>query len=94
MKALYEHNLSSILKKTVHGKIEGRLPAKEALSPQKMTIITAIFDERIETLPGVDETEKIQRKRDMKTKLAKIINHICTDDLQTPPLRKRKQNLD
>lgn len=98
MIALYKLNLSSILNKTVTGRREKMIEigdkvtvisAKEAVSPEKMVILTSIFDERIEGIPNINQFEKNQRKEGMKCVLAKVIDRIRVDKLKSPRAKKR-----
>lgn len=84
--ALYKSNPYLLKNKTVTGQDPKcivkngervMIPRKEPVSPQKMAIMTSIFDERIESIPNIEHNEKKQRKKCMKKLLAKVIHGCC-----------------
>lgn len=85
--ALYKDNLGVIALRTVTGTKErvidfdGKrtvIPAKAPVTPEKLIIMSKIFDERVDALPGIDELEKNKRKSEMNTLLAKVIAGMST----------------
>lgn len=96
--ALYKDDLKKLAQRTVTGTNErtivlnGKrtvLPAKNPVSPQKIIILSKIFDERVEALPEIDDFDKMTRKKGMNKVLAKVIDRICVDRLGTARANKK-----
>lgn len=97
LKYLYKHNLYVLLSKCVTGRRKRtiemmdsvvEIPAKEAISPEKMVILQSVFDERIEGISSLDEFEKIERKLRFAGVLAKIINNFTIADAKASGTNK------
>lgn len=96
---LYKNNLSLLANRTPcgrnehtvkrDGKVVATRPRKEAVSPGKIIILKEIFAERIDALPSLDVLEKEARKKQMGTKLSKVIDDIRVHDLKLPRIAKQ-----
>lgn len=96
--ALYAQNLSTIEFRTVTGTKEREktvmgkrvlIPAREEITPEKMNILSSIFDERIEAIPNIDQLEKSKRVKNMRIVLAKVLDRIRVDHLDSPRAKRR-----
>lgn len=96
--ALYAQNLSTIEFRTVTGTKEKEktvmgkrviIPAREEITPEKMSILSSIFDERIEAIPNIDQLEKSKRVKNMRIVLAKVLDRIRVDNLDSPRAKRR-----
>lgn len=86
IKYLYKENIGVLLKKTAKGtnrriirKSDGNfieMPPKGALSPQKIAIMSSIFDSRI-TAMEISDSQKLQRQAFFNILLSRGIDNIC-----------------
>lgn len=86
LKYLYKENMQCLLSKTVAGQSGTR---SDTISPEKMVIVKEIFEERIDGVNLRDENEVSQRKKRLKTVLAKVLDKIRVNDLNSPRAKKK-----
>lgn len=84
LKYLYKEDMNRLSCKTITGRSDS-----DAISPEKMVIMNAIFEERIDGLNLGDEIATSRRKERFKAILAKVVSSLRTQELESPRAKRK-----
>lgn len=79
VKFLYNDDFSCFSRKTVKG-----TNGTDAITPQKLEVLKAMFAERIDGMKSIDEYNKMKRKKRFGDVLSKIIGKIRATQIKKP----------